>query len=232
MSKTKKKETTKLTEIEELKKTDIYNEGYKQRVRVCNANVQHLASAIIDGLVTTKNDNKTQIEFKKEWTKLLHPILMYLDDIFKDIYENKDRRDHDLIKYIFHGSWNWGNPKIPLGIAAHSKIFSLVNILIRCIRSCRHCVHTGKYTGLSWPYQRELTDQFNELVDMLGEKTVERYTIKNKKGEEMERVKVHEPITEDMYTVVQKIKARKLKEKEEIENKKKETIEEKTEEKK
>ncbi len=168
------------------------------------------------------------------WRICRDDILIMLDEIYHDIFDKKDDRDHQLITDAYHTGWDkYYICDTPLSIASGVKIFDLVKIMLNRIRKVRYFVSRGgwdekrQFTDVTWPYQKALCGKFDKLVEHLGERSFQQLTKKGRDGQEYE-IKINmEPIVENMIKVTRVIKSKYMAEYEKYEEK-----EEKKEEKK
>jgi hypothetical protein len=162
---------------------DIVSRYYNPEQSVSRACIRELTYAVHLSLAKRRSDSEFKFGYKTAWSKILNPIIIELNQMYRDFYreENKDDSDYLLFHDVFEAEWNWRNPSLqmPLGKAIHKSFFKLVDTLIRCIRSSYHFISKGGKNGLHWEYQQNLIKAFDKLLTLIGEKKKVEYEVKD-----------------------------------------------------
>ncbi len=206
--KTKKTDKTKKikkdnTESNNIKKWSIYNKSdINAELTLGQASIQELVIALKFASIQKKKDWGNLIEYKKKWREILKPFFVTLEQLYKQL-ETLEGKDKNMLEYVLCGAFSWKYQRTKLWKAVNIDIYRISDTLCQDLRSVRGYIHNLA----DGEYQIKLLDEFNDLVDKLGEKSIRTYEYTDRETEEsVVGRRLVEDLTQQLRQVVQDVK--------------------------
>ena len=158
---------------------------------ICKAPIIELAIYAYNSLLSSNRDSENDVAMKHEWSTLVILIFDAVDALYKkkqqieDDYDagrktdpkskstSEKQQNFELIDYALCGPWSYSYPwKLTFRKVRRGRYtILLMKKLIERLRDAHRWVDDGGKTGKDWNFQRDLSNEFADIIKLLG-----RYT--------------------------------------------------------
>lgn len=185
----------------------IFSNGFNPKTWVSKSPLQQIVSAVDTALAPNDRDNERIKLYKDGWNRVLDPILTSIDEIYSERITDKTS-DRQLFDDVFHSKYTKYGPRMPLGEACNKNFYGLVESMISCIRQSHKFIQRGGSNHWLWPYQMNFAEDFEKLVELLGEYSMEEIEVTDNNGKIYKKKRVKEHLVEELKNVVHDVKDR------------------------
>nr|QBK88987.1 MAG: hypothetical protein LCMiAC02_00800 [Mimivirus LCMiAC02] len=210
---TKNTKNTKTENIESKNNTtwSIYKSKFSADVSLGEASLQELAIGSRLASKKKKSDWGRLVEYKEKWREIWEPLLKILEQLYKTL-QTLEGKDYELLNYVLRGSFRWNyHQRKNLWKAISGDVYSISDTLCHHLREAKKDIDESD----DGEYKNELSNEFDNLVNMLGEKSIITYEyIHRETGESRVGRKQVEDMTQRMRQAVNDIKTEYEKKKE------------------